>query len=166
MTPTRINAATGAAKETSGYKRAAPGVRVGWVAGFWNPTARGLRRRHPRRSDRGARGREDSAEERNPAKEKQPFPWDHEGSLVRKETQIQIVRQRDAQGDAHRDSRQRDERELDEERPQDHRFAEAEGSESTRLLSSLTDVAHRDDAEARDADDQAERQLRLQDGEH
>src|SRR5256712_2911769 len=62
----------------------------------WEPALlkapQGLRRRHPRRSDRGARRREDSAEERNAAKEEQPVPRDDEGSLVRKETQIQIVR--------------------------------------------------------------------------
>src|SRR2546426_10207581 len=72
----------------------------------------GLRRRHPRRSDRGARRREDSAKERDAAKKEQPVPRDDEGSLVRKETQIQIVRKGDAQGNPEGDSRQRDEREL------------------------------------------------------
>src|SRR5439155_9017536 len=43
---------------------------------------------------------------------------------------------------------------------------EAERSEGTGLLTPLDDVAHRDDAKAGDADDQAERQVRLQEVEH
>src|SRR6059036_2621845 len=125
-----------------------------------------LGRWNARGADGGARGREDRPDERDPSQEQQPVPRDHERGLVREEAQIEVVRERDAEGDAHRDSGQRDEREFEQEGFQHHRFSEAESAKGTGLLPPLDDIAHRDDAEARDSDDQPEGEVRLEQVEH
>src|SRR2546428_1106886 len=117
-------------------------------------------------ADGRARGREDRSDERDAAQEQKPVPRDDEGGLIREEPQIQVVRQGHAEGDAHRDSGQRDGRKVEGEGLQPHRPSETERSEGTGLLAPLDDVAHRDDAEAGDADDEAQGQVRLQEVEH
>src|SRR2546428_3457821 len=129
-------------------------------------TSQRFGRRNARGADGGAGGREDRPDERDSAQEQQSVPGDHERGLGREEPQIEVVRQRDAEGDPHRDSRERNEREFEQERFEDHRFAEPEGAKGPGLLPPLDDVAHRDDAESRDSDDQPDGEVRLEQIEH
>src|SRR5438034_4427158 len=125
-----------------------------------------LRRRHVRRAEGGARSREDRTEECDAPEQCEPRPRDDERSLALEEPQEQVVGEGDAERDAHCDPGQGDERQLEEERAEDHRFAEAEGTQGAGLLPPFDDVAHRDHAEARDPDDEAEGEVSLQQVEH
>src|SRR3990170_3506942 len=145
----------------SGMMETATGAsdRKGWRGSLGVPER--LRRRHPRRTERGPGGREQREPERDRRHGREMHPWDREHSDRGEVGLPHALREDDAEAHADRDPERRDQGDLQEEHVADHPAGEPERTEDPDFLAALDHRADRDHAEPRDPHDQPDREVRL-----
>src|SRR5438270_10716808 len=104
----------------------------------------GLRGGNARGTDGRLRGARDRGNGRHADDEEETIPGDTEHDDVREVHDVDLVREDDPQGDPDPDTKDRNQRDLEQEHGQNHPTGEPDGSKRTNLRATLDDGSERD----------------------